>query len=119
MTSASDAARRALLATAANPRPTADYLVMLEAQTTRLKLILRYVPDRVVLLPEGLQDYANAVPEVGAAPLEAWTMSLLDDLDDVLLARYLEVTVQRDNQRVLSSLRQPRWDNPALLARLD
>ncbi|WP_439815546.1 hypothetical protein [Zavarzinia sp. CC-PAN008] len=127
MTFASEAGpRRARLRTSPNPRAGIDYLVQHGAVAGALHLDLTYVPDGAVLQAGAFADWAAAVLEKGGQEkgeqaagdpgLEALAAVLLDDLDDVLLPRYLDLAVAQGAHRVRFILRQPRWDNPALLA---
>jgi 7-cyano-7-deazaguanine reductase len=46
---------------------------------------------------------------------------VLDDLNNELVPRWVELTVERDAplpHRVVIEDRQPNWDNPQLMARL-
>lgn len=112
-------ARRALLAVLPTPDARHDYLVALTAEPAPgTRLHLRYVPDRHVLDPAALPAYAAALPAQG---LEALAVAVLDDLNNELVPRWVEVTAERDAplpHRVVIEDRQPMWDNPHLFARM-
>lgn len=118
-------ARRSSLAVRPNPDAKLEYLVTLEGRIGAVPPVLvtvRYVPDRQVLVPESLDAYLAGLAEAGWETLEALGVALLDDLRNELVARWLEVVAERQGpaglQRVLLEDRQPKWDNPTLLARL-
>lgn len=102
-----------------NPAPHHDYLVELGGATADgAALRIRYVPDRVVM------DAAAAAPWLAgfAGGLEAVALRVLDDLNNELVPRWVEVTAERDtpvHHRVVAEDRQPGWDNPHLLARME
>lgn len=111
--------RRDALTTAANPDSRHDYLVELRGDLTDgVVLRIRYIPDRLVLTPDGMAIW---MPQLGEqnGPLEAMALSALDDLNNELVPRWVEVAVERQYplfQRVVVEDRQPDWDNPALFA---
>ncbi len=117
------AARRACLATVANPAPWHDYLVRWAGTLVcGTRLIIDYVPDREVLTPTAFAAYV-AIVEVGPWPtLESLVVSVLDDLNNELVPRWVRVTADRKQgatrHHVTADDRQPDWENPSLLARL-
>lgn len=113
--------RRALLTTVANPGPHHDYLVHLTgAVDGHTTVSIRYVPDRAILTPPTFELYRDALAGQDWTP-EALAVAVLDDLNNELLPRWLQVAVTRDqpfDHRVTIEDRQPAWDNPAVMARL-
>lgn len=115
--------RREILSTAANPDARHDYLVELHGEPAPgTRLTLRYVPDRAVATPDGVAAYLGALSGTAenSAP-EALALAVLDDLNNELIPRWVEVTVERTlpvPQRVVVEDRQPSWDNPHLFIRL-
>jgi len=116
--------RRALLAAQANPAPWHDYGVRWTgtlADGTRLAV--DFVPDRLVLVPDSFAAFLAAL-ETGSWPgLEALVLAVLDDFNNELVPRWVQVAAWRQtgraNQLASADDRQPDWDNPALLARLE
>lgn len=124
------APRRALLRPIANPAPGLDYLVTLDGPLADGGAVrVRYVPDRSVISADVLEDYlreaaaAAAAAGGGAARPEGLAALILGDIGNEVLPRWLEVALTplargAVRQAVVMQERQPRWDNPALLARL-
>lgn len=122
--------RRALLTTRPHPEPRHDLLIDLVARLgERFEMMVRYVPDRLVLDAIGFARYADTLAPVGGlagnpGPEELAVM-VLDDLANELIARWLQVSVEQRpghevaiSHRVVIEDRQPNWDNPGLIARL-
>lgn len=120
-----EAARRPI-ETAANPDPRIDYLVRLDGAVQgpdgAAQLRLVFVPDKRILQAHALPAYLESLGESdGPASDEPERLALriLDDLNDELVPRWLQVTVTTaDGRRVLVEDRQPKWDDKALLARV-
>ena len=115
-------ARRSHLQTADNPEPRLDYIVTLEGSIGSNLLRLRYVPDRQILLPASLSDYLAGFDAAGLQ-LEGIAAMILHDLNNELVARWVQVSVSQSDlsgpaHTVSIEDRQPKWDNPGLLARL-
>lgn len=121
--------RRGLLVTRANPDPRADLLVELDmslsprAANGPVSVTIRYVPDRWLVDPDALAAYAAAFEAGPWSGLEPLALAVRDDLNNEAVPRWLQVaacgpSASGSSQRVLVEDRQPRWDNPALLARL-
>lgn len=113
--------RRALLTTLANPAPAGDYVVTLEgAAGDGRRVVLAYVPDRLVVERPAFAAYLAAVARLDWPSLEGLGTSLLDDINDVLVPRWLRVTLRQEAGGVAHGLRledrQPRWANDRLLA---
>ncbi|WP_029007119.1 hypothetical protein [Azospirillum halopraeferens] len=113
--------RRTRLTTAANPDSRHDYLVRLAGTPTPgTRLAVLYVPDRWIVTAEGFAAYLKALADPG--PPEALALAVLDDLNNEVVPRWAEVRVERDapvGHRVNVEDRQPGWDNPGLIARLE
>lgn len=114
--------RRALLVSHPNPAPQRDYLVTLEGRLGDHRLVVLYVPDRLVLPPEALAEYLTGVGGM-TDRIEALGGMILGDLVDALVARWTHVTLAAGRgplgrHEVIFEDRQPKWDNPALLARI-
>ena len=113
--------RRDALTCTATPDARHDYLVELAGEPMPgTRLTVRYVPDRLVAQPQGFLAYLGGLSAV-AGGLEALALAVLDDLNNELVPRWVEVTAERTAplpHRVVVEDRQPSWDNPALLARM-
>ncbi len=112
--------RRALLATLTNPSPSTDYVVTLEGALGDATVALAYVPDRLVAERAALAGYLVALTALSWPSLESLGTALRDDINDVLVPRWLRVTLRRQQDGLIHSLRledrQPRWTNDRLLA---
>ena len=125
-------ARRALLETEPNPGGKQDYLIRLSGRVAgtdgalEASITVRYVPDKRVLTPEGFGRYFGALGLSDWLSLEALAVAMIDDLKNELVARWTQVAAERidtpdgttAHHAILIEDRQPRWDNPALLARI-
>lgn len=112
--------RRERLTTAPSPDSRHDFLVELRGETAGTRLTVRLVPDRLVLIPASFAAYLADWPQIPDG-LEALAVALLDDLNNELVPRWVEVTAERDAplpHRVVIEDRQPNWDNPQLTGRL-
>lgn len=117
--------RRARLLVDANPSTTLDYLNVLEgnAQRADAHLTLRYVPDKQILSPVSFNAYLAALDSSATESLESLAVAILEDVNNEVVPRWVQIAARRtadtgDTQTVLIEDRQPKWDNPALLARL-
>jgi len=107
---------RELLAAAPSPDPRHDYLVGLEGMVGDAAVAVRYVPDRVIATPESAASYFAAL-DAGAG-VEALALTVLDDFNNELVPRWIEVLVKRDQPlRHWAQVedRQPGWDNAHVL----
>lgn len=123
-------ARRRLLETTSNPDGRLDYVITLSGRLGRAadapRLTLRYVPDRLILEEKSFAAYLDALAETRWPTLEAATTAVLDDLNNELVARWVQLTVTAETAEGRSATehavyledRQPSWDNEALLSRL-
>jgi hypothetical protein len=119
----STTSRRARLSTAANPAPWHDYRIGWSgtlACGTRVAVDL--VPDRRVLTEDGFAGYLDALDAAPWPTLEALTTTVLDDLNNELVPRWVRVAATRSAGRTVHGVtiedRQPDWSNPGLLAGL-
>ena len=122
--------RRGLLSTAANPRPGLDYLgrlrqtlpadVLPPEAPSPVTLTLRFVPDRLILSAAALPDYGAALADQDWTSPEALATAVFDDLNNELVPRWLNLRLDAgDGHRIVLEDRQPGWDTPHLLARLE
>lgn len=107
---------RELLAAAPSPDPRHDYLVGLEGMVGDAAVKVRYVPDRLTATAESAAGYFAALDT--NASVEAVALMVLDDFNNELVPRWIEVLVKRDQPlRHWAQVedQQPGWDNPAAL----
>jgi len=123
--------RRGRLATRPNPDTATDYLIVLEAKMTPssplgdTNVLVRYVPDRMIVDPGCMDAYVSALEADTWEVLEEVAVAIRDDLLNEVVPRWVQVAVSApgewagvDHHLVVVEDRQPRWDNPALLARV-
>lgn len=123
--------RRLLLRTVPNPDHGSDYVVRFEIETTPsfslgpLKIVVRYVPDKLLLEPASLSDYVHALTQPRWTSLESVVLAMRDDFGNEVIPRWIEIVVSPSESSldiarhsVLVEDRQPQWDNRNLLARL-
>jgi len=124
--------RQALLKTDRNPDTKLDYVSSLNAridlgQNGILNVALRYVPDRLILCPDTFSLYLEALSDIEWNSLEKVAAVILNDVNNVLIARWVQLSVTSPQNKgeagvdhaVLLEDRQPNWDNPSLLSRLN
>jgi len=125
--------RRAILASTANPDKGLDYIVTLEGHLTsahgqsRRHIVLRYIPDRDVLDTKSFGEYLDALATMEWPTPEDLAVTVLTDVNNELVARWVQVALRVpellhhavDTHAVIIEDRQPGWDNPALLKRLE
>lgn len=112
--------RRALILTQSNPNKALDYVVTLKGsdQNRAIEVSFRYIPDKVILDTNGFTPYLQAVLD-SAATLEEAGTTLLDDMNNELVARWLQVNLSqqkpdRSEHLVVLEDHQPHWNNPHL-----
>ncbi len=122
--------RRRMLLTSPNPRPGLDYLG-LHRQTlpadalppempALVMLTFRFVPDRLILATDALPPYGSVLASQDWTSPEALATAAFDDLNNELVPRWLNLRVDvGDGHRVVLEDRQPGWDTPHLLDRLE
>lgn len=123
--------RRELLSPAPNPDRTVDYVVTLSgtlqghADSERLSVTVRYVPDRLIIPPEAFKAYLDSLAATISGPQENLATTSLADISNEIVARWIQVTTRVDTvgagpnapvHQVMAEDRQPGWDNPSLLA---
>jgi len=126
-------ARRELLNTTKNPETTLDYVVTLGGELVHnedhdrpSQVQLRYIPGSLILEPETLGVYLDRLSEENWSSLESVAAALIDDLNNELVPRWVQIRVeispQPDSPTHFHSVtledKQPKWDNQQLLARL-
>lgn len=120
-------ARRSKLETIPNPNAGIDYLCALSAhaQDDRATIHIRYVPDKLLLPSGSFGLYLHELHLDMAISLEELALIVLDDINNEVVPRWVQIRVDADDKsldrghRTLVEDRQPRWDNKALLSRVD
>jgi len=124
--------RRSLLATERNPDSKLDYVITITGQIAAHRepdsssINLRYVPDKVILQPVSFGRYLDALGTVDWTALEEVAAAVLNDVNNELIARWVQVGISApgqthlgiDRHEVLLEDHQPNWENAGLLSRL-
>ncbi|MCW8914551.1 MAG: hypothetical protein OQK24_01710 [Magnetovibrio sp.] len=124
--------RRALLETCDNPDKKIDYLVTLSGHLpgtggNRQIIEVRYVPDKLILDVRAFGNYLETLSDMKWTTAEDLAVTVLTDINNQIISRWVQVTVNVpelqhhavDTHGVVLEDRQPNWDNPALLGRLE
>lgn len=116
-------ARRESLVLAPNPDASHDYVTDITRTCGvdtlgAVNLRVRYVPDRNILAAEALDGYLKTLAAAAPANLEHLALMFVEDLNDVLIPRWIEVTASDGGHTVIVDDRLPGWDNQRLLDRL-
>jgi len=124
---ASPAARRETLETRPNPQTSLDYLIAIDAPAAPERAIqLRYVPDKLLLLPDAFETYLAALMASGETPVEEMALAIIEDINNEVVPRWVQVQIENgvngpdptsSTYRVVIEDRQPNWDNPQIIAR--
>lgn len=120
-------ARRSRLETIPNPNAAIDYLCGLSAhaQDDSAIIHIRYVPDKLLLPTQSFGHYLHDLHLAPETSLEELALVILDDINNEVVPRWVQIRVDADDKsldrghRTLIEDRQPRWDNKALLARVE
>ena len=90
-----------------------------------LHVFLHFIPDCFTLSHQQLKKHILfCIPMLAHCNLNEYMLCLLDDLNDILIPKWLQLSVQmrQENNHLVESFliedRQPRWDHPSLLARI-
>lgn len=78
---------------------------------------IRYVPDRYFLPKGALQDYLQMIPDQAWSEVHEAAFVIMDDLNNQLVPKWIQVMVKTDSDAALIEDRQPQWQNAALLSR--
>ncbi|MBN4083203.1 hypothetical protein JYU08_00805 [bacterium AH-315-B06] len=118
--------RRAVLERAPNPAISLDYLTRLDGMATNVqaRITVRYIPGKDILTPHSFLRYLGALGDDTKQSLEQLVIIILNDFNNEIVPRWVQIRVARHgagepDHHVLIEDRQPKWDNPALLARLE
>jgi hypothetical protein len=104
-----------------------DYLIAIDAPATPERAIqLRYVPDKLLLLPDAFETYLAALMASGETPVEEMALAIIEDINNEVVPRWVQVQIENgvnspdptsSTYRVVIEDRQPNWDNPQIIAR--
>lgn len=124
--------RREILESLANPGGKDDYVIGLRGRMRtgregeEATVVIRYIPDRLILKPESLESYLRAVEAMDWDSLERIAVTITKDIGNQLVTRWVQATLRCEptsTQRIGShdvsvEDRQPDWRNDDLLWRL-
>lgn len=124
--------RRGHLSSTANPDKKLDYIVTLQGHLPNSHgrsrhIVLRYVPDREVLDAKAFGLYLEALSQTPWPTPEDLAVTVLTDINNEVVARWIQVSLSVPERQhhavethaVVIEDRQPGWDNPSLLSRLE
>jgi len=123
--------RRALLSASPNTDSKLDYIVTLTGHLPNSgggrDIVLRYIPDRLVLNAKAFGDYLEALSKVTWDSPEDLAVTILSDVSNEVVSRWAQVNLSMPELQhhavathsVLIEDRQPGWDNASLLGRLE
>jgi len=124
-------ARRLLLRVGPAPECRVDCVTNLACHLDRstgdaTDVIVRYIADRDILQPDSLAGYLEALPRGADVSVEELAVTVLADINDQVVPRWVRVRLRRQNPAahgvtrhdVVVEDRQPGWDNASLLSRL-
>lgn len=123
--------RRAFLGTSPNADRKLDYIVTLAGHLPNSgggrDIVLRYIPDRNVLDAKAFGDYLEALSSETWDTPEDLAVTILSDISNEIVSRWAQVNLSMPELQhhavathsVIIEDRQPGWDNPSLLARLE
>ncbi|MCF6215636.1 MAG: hypothetical protein L3J58_05620 [Emcibacter sp.] len=117
-----------ILSSSENPYRNKTYVVSITQEITLNQKIylfgLRYVPDKLLLNHEGLDDYLGQMIAHKTTKAENMAHDILEDITNHIIPKWIEVNlVNGDNNRgqnisITIEDRQPNWENDTLLKRL-
>lgn len=117
--------RRERLVATANPESALDYLSILQGETpdAAARLTVSYVPDKLTVSVDSFADYLSGFEAEIFQSLESLALAVLKDINNEIVPRWVQVAATRTGEHatehhVVVEDRQPKWDNPALLSRL-
>ncbi|MBT3906662.1 MAG: hypothetical protein HOB79_16000 [Rhodospirillaceae bacterium] len=114
--------RRQLLAAIPGPDTEHEILVRMEQavsfegdqNSTQIRIM--YIPDRLLLPDESLRAYFNVVSTLDYGSLETLAVKLLDDFNNEIVPRWVQIDITTTGAQITATDRQPGWDNPNLLS---
>ena len=83
----------------------------------RCHCTIRYVPDRFLLVNTEISTYLASLPWSELEDPFEVACVILDDLNNQLVPKWLQIIVYMGDSSALVEDRQPDWNNPALLSR--
>lgn len=122
--------RRAVLHVTDNPDRSLDYVVTLAGNLPACEhaqsIMLRYIPDRKILDATAFAQYLEAVSKATWDSPEDLAVTVLTDVNNEIIGRWMQISLSTPDQHnpitthgVVLEDRQPGWDNPSLIGRLE
>ncbi len=114
--------RRQLLATEPSPESEYEILVRLEQavsiegdqEVSQVRIM--YIPDHLVLRRESLRTYLDIVSNLDQGSLESLAVKLLDDFNNEIVPRWVQIDIIYNGTQITATDRQPSWENSNLLS---
>lgn len=93
-------ARRAIVMGHDNPGGRTDYVAGLEGRIEPpayggdVGVVVRYVPDRLVLAPDSFEAYLATVEDIGWSSLEEMAAAMVANISNEMLTRWTQVNLR-------------------------
>ena len=109
-----------LLTGRSNPRISLDYIVTLtgKLESSHQSIRLRYVPDKLLIDGAAFTAYLAFLDGDGAVAPEHVALTLLDEMNNEIVPRWVQIAVTGGSETVIVEDRQPNWENSDILDRL-
>lgn len=109
-----------LLTGRSNPRTSLDYIVALtgKLESAHQSIRLRYVPDKLLIDSASFAAYLAFLDGDGPAAPEHVALTLLDEMNNEIVPRWVQIAVTGGSETVIVEDRQPNWENSDILDRL-
>jgi len=109
-----------LLTGRSNPRISLDYIVTLtgKLESSHQSIRLRYVPDKLLIDGAAFTAHLAFLDGDGAVAPEHVALTLLDEMNNEIVPRWVQIAVTGGSETVIVEDRQPNWENSDILDRL-
>ena len=119
--------RQQEIITIKNPNMANEYLCKISCQikiNSPIEINLCYIPDKLIISEKAFNIYLSSLKITKDIPIETIAHIILDDLNNELVAKWIQIIISADinkqgsSHKILLEDRQPRWNNIDLLNRI-